>query len=53
MAQDGSARNSIPESFPDALHNPSCGCDWCQMEPIGGYRGTPPGDTRARETKAE
>lgn len=54
--------NDLPEqwilTYPDgtstdlALHNPSCGCDWCSHDSIGRYRGTPAGDTSPSEDKA-
>jgi len=31
----------------ELLHNPSCGCDWCNSSYLGLYRGTPVDDAIA------
>jgi len=47
----GAGRHYLREE--NRLHNPSCGCDWCQMEPVGNYRGNLPEPDRSSESKAE
>lgn len=52
-APDDGATFDMKAAIAEALHNPSCGCDWCQAESVGRYTGVPPADTFPTESKAE